>query len=333
MKWTASLAAVALACGARTELGVVDASSPKDAAPPKEAGTDAPVADVAPPPVACPPAPTPVLLASGIQPTYDSQLAVDATSVYMADGQRITRFPKCAPGAPQTLTGLEPNAGRVIVDAGVVYFLDIVLGGSVKSVPAGGGPTTTLATAPTKLQPTALRKVGDQLYYLLIPNVGAYGVYSVPAAGGSPFFIGPAWGQSIAVDPTTVYEFGAAVLESRPALGGPATTIAPASPNGALAVDDTTIFFSGWGGPGTVSSIPKQGGTPTLLSSAEGIPTYVALDADFVYWVNDGGNVKRTSKFGGPLEVLSPAGAAGLGLDDTSVYYSTYGGELYRVDK
>ena len=329
MKWTAALAAVAIACGARTELGVVDASSPKDAAP-KEAGTDAPVADVAPPPVACPPAPTPVLLASGIQPTYDSQLAVDATSVYMADGQRITRFPKCAPGAPQTLTGLEPNSGRVIVDAGVVYFLDIVLGGSVKSVPAGGGPTTTLATAPPKLQPTALRKVGDQLYYLLIPNVGAYGVYSVPAASGSPFFIGPASGESIAVDATTVYEFGANVLESRPIGGGAATTLTAASTNGAIAVDDATIFFSG---PGSVSSIPKQGGAPTVLASAEGLPTYVALDADFVYWVNDGGNVKRTSKFGGTPEVLSPPGAAGLGLDDTSVYFSTYGGELYRVDK
>lgn len=339
---------VLMACGARTGLGVGasrDAATPADASPDAspEAGPDA-APDVVQPPVVCPPGPTPVLLASGIEPTYDWQLAVDGTSVYMADGERITRFPKCGPGQKQTLTGVEPNSGRVLVDAGTVYFLDIVLGGSVKSVPTGGGGVTTLASAPKSLQPSDLSKVGDTLVYLLAGGPGA-GVNSVPASGGASVFVGAASGIAVAADADAVYFLASAagnkwVLESRPRGGGAATYLADSSNVGGIAVDDTTVYFSGWGGqPGFVSSVPKHGGPVTVLSTDDSFPVYLMLDPPYLYWVDEGQAVKRVLAAGGTPEVrLSGQSFAGIGLDAKSLYYSVSGGtqgngKLYRVDK
>jgi hypothetical protein len=341
------LCGVFVACGARTGLGVGatrDAATPVDASPDaaQEAGPDA-APDVEQPPVVCPPAPSPVLLASGIKPTYDWQLAVDATSVYMADGQQITRFPKCGPGPKQTLTGVEPNSGRVLVDAGTVYFLDIVLGGSVKSVPTSGGIVTTLATAPKALQPEDLIKVGDTLFYLLVGGP-ASGVSSVPAGGGASVFVGPATGVAVAVDVDSVYFIANTggskwALQSRPRAGGAATYLADSSNVGAIAVDDTTVYFTGWAGkPGFVSSVPKKGGPVTALSTSDSFPVYVLLDPPYLYWVDEGQAVKRVLETGGTPEVLASGNVAGIALDATSLYYSISGGTqgngtLYRVDK
>lgn len=344
------LTGVLVACGARTGLGVgtQDAAPPADASPDaspdaaEDAGPDT-APDVEPPPVVCPPAPTPVLLASGIKPTYDWQLAVDATSVYMADDQQITRFPKCGPGPKQTLTGVEPNSGRVLVDAGTVYFLDIVLGGSVRSVPTSGGIVTTLATAPKALQPEDLIKVGDTLFYLLVAGPGS-GVSSVPAGGGASVFVGPANGVAVAVDVDSVYFIANTggskwALQSRPRAGGAATYLADSSNVGAIAVDDTTVYFTGWAGqPGSVSSVPKKGGPVTVLSTNDSFPVYVLLDPPYLYWVDEGQAVKRVLEKGGTPEVLASGNVAGIGLDATSLYYSISGGTqgngmLYRVDK
>lgn len=341
------LCGVLVSCGARTGLGVGatrDAATPADAAPDAspDAGPDA-APDVEQPPVVCPPAPSPVLLASGIKPTYDWQLAVDATSVYMADGEQITRFPKCGPGQKQTLTGVEPNSGRVLVDAGTVYFLDIVLGGSVRSVPTSGGSVTTLATAPKALQPEDLLKVGDTLFYLLVGAPGS-GVSSVPAGGGASVFVGPASGVAIAVDVDSVYFIANTggfkwALQSRPRTGGAATYLADSSNVGAIAVDDTTVYFTGWAGqPGSVSSVPKKGGPVTVLSTNDSFPVYVLLDPPYLYWVDEGQGVKRVLETGGTPEVLVSGNVAGIGLDATSLYYSISGGTqgngmLFRMDK
>ncbi len=327
-----SLLAIVLACGARTGLDVPndDASTAPDVAVALDAAAeDAHV-------VACPAAPTPLLLASGIQPTYDTRLGIDATSIYMGDGQIVTRFSKCTPGPGTKLTATEPNCGRVLVDDGTVYFLDIVLGGSVRSVPASGGATTTIAGVSVKSQPDALSKVGSTLYYLVSPDPSP-GVYSVPAAGGKPFFVGAATGDQLAADAASVYFLLATgtskwALESRPLAGGPSTYLADSCNDGAIALDDTTVYFSGWGAcPGFIRSVSKQGGSPAILA-APALPAYLIVEGAYLYWVDERHGVGRVPKLGGPPEVIVSADVAGIAVDATSLYYSTYEGELYRLD-
>ncbi len=331
-------------CGARSGLDVLgtDASAPFDAghdhvvSAPDVDQPDVPDVTQPPPPVQCPPAPTPVLLASGIKPTYDVQLGVDDYAVYMADGEHITRFPKCAPGAPLTLTGYEPNSGRVFVDGTTVYFLDIVLGGSVRTVPTLGGTVTTIATAPAGVQPMDLHKLGETLFYLLGPSA-TVGVFSVPTGGGTPLSLGPAIGDSIAVDAASVYFFSnhgkGWAVESRPQGGGASTYLADSLYDGALAVDDANVYFSGWGGPGFVRAVPKLGGATTTISDTEGLPVYLALDGGYLYWVNGQQSVKRVLTAGGTPKVVVTGNIGGIGFDATSLYYSLYDGSLYRVDK
>jgi hypothetical protein len=342
---TAIVLGTVVCCGGRTELrggpfgdtgSSGDGGSMTDGAP--DTGIDG--ADVNVPPVPCPPASTPLLLGSRINPTYDSELAVDATSVYMSDGERITSFPKCVPGTPQTLTGYEANSARVLVDQGTVYFIDIVVGGSVLAVSTSGGSVTALATAPSLIQPMSLSKVGSTLFFLLGPSSASSGIYSVSASGGTSAFVGSAAGSTLAADATSVYfflptKFGWG-LHAMPNTGGTPAYLADSYYDGSIAVDDTTVYFSGWGPeePGFVRSVSKQGGPMTVLSTPEHMPTYIALDATDVYWVDDKQSVLRVKKTGGTPETLvSGIAVAGIGLDATSLYYSTYTGDLYRLDK
>lgn len=334
-----SVSVVLAACGARTELSATpktDASIPQHDA----SATDVLEEDSSGVP-GCAPAPTPLLLASGIGKPYDTVLAVDDAFVYMSDAQVVTRFPKCAPGEKQALTGAEPNPGRIVVDQGMVYFVDIALGGSVRSVATTGGPVETIATAPPMQEPMSIRRVGSELYYLLSDGVTMGNLYSAPAGGGTPFLIGPAIGDTIATDGVSIYFMDEVppglgpmpMVVSRSVHGGPDTPLASSYYDGSVAISATTVYFTGWGtGPGFVKSVPRTGGAVTTIATGEPVPVYVTLGGGHVYWLDEGGEVKRAPLAGGPVDTVVPMNVAGIGLDGSSLYYSTTGGELYRVD-
>jgi hypothetical protein len=99
---------------------------------------------------------------------------------------------------------------------------------------------------------------------------------------------------------------------------------------GALARDDTTLF---WAGDGVVKSMPLAGGPASIVSQvASGRVATIAADATRVYWTTPSGVFAAPRTGGPPLQLASvdtmPMGihgidGPGLALDDTQLYFST----------
>jgi hypothetical protein len=110
--------------------------------------------------------------------------------------------------------------------------------------------------------------------------------------------------------------------------GAPPKAIASVDPFArVLAVDETRVYFiADVGDAGSFASVSKQGGPVTVLAPAP--PPNVdqlLVDDENLYALDYTEGVFRIPKQGGPAVQLTPyleLGGAGMGLDDTFVYYS-----------
>lgn len=81
----------------------------------------------------------------------------------------------------------------------------------------------------------------------------------------------------------------------------------PLSPRG-LAVDDGHVYFTTGD---AVKSVPRDGGTVTVLASGQATPSGLAVDDTHVYWTNQGsstasdGVVRRRSKTSGTIQTIA----------------------------
>jgi len=120
--------------------------------------------------------------------------------------------------------------------------------------------------------------------------------------------------------------------------------VPPGGPYG-VAVDDTTVYFTGAGG-GYVASMAKGSPKPvigpklnkiSLLVSDEPNPQGVAVAAEGVYFANqDAGTLKRVSLDGKLVETVASGLSSGcdIALDEQFVYYSDSGlGEIHSIDR
>jgi hypothetical protein len=128
-------------------------------------------------------------------------LAVDATSVYFADGRKLMKV-GLAGGTPETLTTGLDYASRLAVDASRVYWTDGP-GGTVKAVPlAGGTPQAVVSNEPP---PVDLAGDAASLYWATdrsVMTIPLGGGQSLTVASWLPFWVRPG---RIAVDATSVY--------------------------------------------------------------------------------------------------------------------------------
>lgn len=176
---------------------------------------------------------------------------------------------------------------------------------------------------------------------------------------------------TVAVDDTQVF-FGAAQRVYRAvSVGTVGATAAPLAPDGgassfavlaplpyadggsaplelpSFAVDDTTLYFTNGAG-GTVGSLPKSGGTPTVFVSDCDSPMRVAVDEANIYWTAYGtlaaspsdSSVMKCAKSGcgasGPTVLAKGlAGLSGfLAVDASYVYVTVTGdGTIRRMTK
>jgi len=149
----------------------------------------------------------------------------------------------------------------------------------------------------------------------------------VPLCGGTPATLATSVVVAgLALDATSVYWVeepvtgpGVSWLERVPKAGGPVTTL---SSLGAYSwtgpvLDATGAYLAGSmnvtcptpdGGtcdPGAIVRVPLAGGAPVTLAAQQNEPVGLAVDATYVYWINDGdGSVARTSIAGGPVTTL-----------------------------
>ena len=263
-------------------------------------------------------------------------LAIDANNVYWTDGESVRKVPLCG-GKPTLLASDSATfgAGALAVDSGHLYWLTSSYaadGGAsestvVKMRISGGAPITLAAAqAPS---------------WLVVDSTSAYWtdigvddsdctVMKVPITGGAATTlvsgqVSPDGIGGLALDAAYVYwttggpataTNGGAVVKA-PIGGGAPTTLATGQYPGALAVDDTHVYWVNTlcappndGGAecteNAIVSVPLGGGAPTTLASGEGQGEQIALDAVNVYWTTSS---RDNSQFGmGPVLVVPKAG-------------------------
>lgn len=161
------------------------------------------------------------------------------------------------------------------VDAASVYWGDSV-DGTIKALPKAGGVPAALATGLTPVRALVLDDT-DVFWIEATPSQSA--IRKMPKAGGTP----------------TSLDALADGLHS------------------SLALDAGNVYYLHRlyaGGPVTLSSVPKGGGTPMMLATASpndmSQDHQLAVDSSYVYWIalNDP-NVHRIPTIGGPVETFA----------------------------
>ena len=202
-------------------------------------------------------------------------------------------------------TGSNSNTGfslsAIVIDADRVFWFDYNAslgnsGGAIRSVAKTGGAVTVIAS-------------------------GLGGVNAFTVDGNNVY-----WTEFNIAD-------GNGTVKQAPKAGGaPITLASDFFPNG-IAVDLTTVFYSGGGGASTgTKRVPIGGGAVTNVTLGAGsfAAASLALDATFIYGVDlSGGGIptgkaQRVPKAGGTVEVLATGleNAFGAVLDNGSLYWA-----------
>ncbi|MBX7099617.1 MAG: hypothetical protein K1X89_18010 [Myxococcaceae bacterium] len=97
--------------------------------------------------------------------------------------------------------------------------------------------------------------------------------------------------MALAVDDDQLYWASRVGIRRIAKTGGLVKTLyvaAQADERRGIAVDHESVFFTNWG-EYTVRKVPKDGGTCTLLSPNQVLPTGITVAGDFVYWLGGRG--------------------------------------------
>ncbi|HEY1554053.1 MAG TPA: hypothetical protein VGF94_04420 [Kofleriaceae bacterium] len=261
-------------------------------------------------------------------------------------------------------------AGTIVVRGDTVYWADGNFPqGSIASVPAAGGATTTIATA---TEPLGVAVDATNIYWSTFGSsdhpVGT--VVKQRLAGGDAVVLasGLSTVGPIAVDEANVYwsdDFGA--VASVPIAGGAVHQLAPAQYTlppatildgapAAIAVSDGRVYWTSTPldgtSPSTIRSVDIGGGTATTIATLATRPLGLAVDDTFVYWSEVGpitpdgglgvpptvnqGTISRVANDGSDAVQIVSNGATypvGPVVEDNALYYSTGSAAttLYRV--
>jgi hypothetical protein len=228
---------------------------------------------------------------------------VDSQGVYWLPSEYGNVTSQPLDGGPPVALAMNQLADNIAVDDTSVYWTAITgssSGAIVKSSKAGGTPVT-LATTDTEAYGIAVD--ATNVYWVTVGE----GVFSIPTAGGAVATLASLDIASvqIALDDTSIYFASLTatddqILDSIPKSGGTPATLAGTDGAVSIAVDDTNVYW------GTLSSeilsMPKTGGTATVIATDDVTGFYIAVDATNVYWT--GNAVHAAPKTGGTSSLL-----------------------------
>lgn len=247
-------------------------------------------------------------VASGLRQV--SALCVDSGQVYFTEGScassgyaGVSKVPVTG-GTPTRLTGQSPAPGHplgIVVDGLAVYFTQNVdgYGGALSEVSTGGGAWTN-AIASLNAPRFLIRQGGDLFWPEDGPSGGSLIRSTCPECPPPP----------------------------PPSVGASALTLC-SSPGMVMQVvaDENYVYWADLD-EGTVSRVPRDGGTRTILASGLAQPWTVALDSDYIYWseYGTGGNgaIWKLAKAGGPAVRIAQglAGPLAVAADGDRVFWT-----------
>jgi len=226
-------------------------------------------------------------------------------------GSRVFLVAAVVGGVSSGCSGCRSVSGRTGSDAGRDAQGDSALGrldGGTPNDALEVGSSFILAVDPGAPSSLAL----DQDYVYWTSYVSGT-IQRIPKSGGSPQLL------------TTVHALGVPSLD----------------------VDDTSVYFSAYDDTGVttyVGSLPKAGGTVTVIAPQQGAARGVKVSGGFVYWLVDpqtgAGGVARAPIGGGAVQAITPtsyASDAWLAVDDKYVYWTDFAdhgptsGHIYRT--
>jgi hypothetical protein len=280
--------------------------------------------------VSLPTLPTPTVLVS-LSERPPLAVAVDETSVYWLDGQRLARLPKQG-GPPEALYPAEDlgrgEASRIVVDGAHIYSTSDSTDATEPGVQLlrGMEKKTHAVANVVSLRGAVLGclTADEQLIYWAQDNA----ILRVPKAGGRPRRIaaGRLGWHCFAVDESRLYIPQEHTIIARPKGGGPSTTLVRGVSAAILLVDDTHLY---WIDREVIRSAPKAGGQPVeSVRAGAGIGRMAVDDSGIYFTVPERGEVVRLEKDGGARTVLAenqnhPTEVA---TDRASVYWSVDNG-------
>jgi hypothetical protein len=266
--------------------------------------------------------------------------ALDATSVYwsastaFSDTSTIWRAPRCGSGAATVLYRGMGSPTKLIALDGTLYYADGLTPGNITAISIGDGTATILASENTTV--TDLAADDQSLFWFdgdrlrRVPRTGG-GVADLATGLALPDGLSIADSSLFWVNRGTETSPGQVVTSDKS--GMPTTELAPGQNYtggtvGALATDGQRVFFGGW--LGELSVVDRSGGTVTMLASSQN-PTAIAVQGDFVYWINGTNQpgtpsrgLWRTPTVGGGAESLDlDAIGDSLAFDSGLVFYLT----------
>ena len=98
--------------------------------------------------------------------------------------------------------------------------------------------------------------------------------------------------------------------------------------HGEIVVDDDFVYWTQCGDTKSIMKVNKEGGETIKLASGEYCADDIALDQEYIYWLESSGDgyhsIKRSSKIGSQVITLKEGlgGATALDVDEYYVYWS-----------
>jgi len=235
-------------------------------------------------------------------------LYVDAVNVYILQNDGLVRIPK------------DGNQATLISDPGTLVLAVSVLGSTaywveysgtqygyetldvtVKSAPLLGGAALVVGTFSFANPPVdvgvELGLTGAEVF------VGARGqqLYDFSRGSGGPSIALAALNagnncNSLASDTDAVYCGQQSGSNQRIASDGTTSNLGPAISSSYIVFDDTYAYWVDNTTVGTIMKAPKAGGGTATIVAHDTNPTAIAVDANSVYWADQGGYIKSLPK-------------------------------------